>query len=94
MYAIREQAAQHTRTAARMYRQARADARRAAQFYASAHLMRQTALMPRTEYVGTFDRSVYDLTRVADMYLQASFRATENARFYADLAREYLAMSV
>lgn len=87
-----ETAARHTRAACKMYREARADARRAADFYATAYLMRQTARLPHLPNGGDFERNAAVYIRTADMYLQASFRATDHARFYARLARDYLAM--
>jgi hypothetical protein len=83
-------AAEHVATAAHLYREARADARRAEHFYASARTQHEASLMSNIPNGADFARNAVDFNRCADMYLQASFRATEQARFYSQLARDYL----
>lgn len=92
---IFETAQQYERTAAKYRRQAVAEAKRADSFYASAYLSRSTARLVSglSGNSADHDRNAALMTRCADMYLVASFNATEHARFYAELARDYRRMA-
>lgn len=94
MNSLAETAAVHVRESARYYREARRDARWSAGFYAAARSCRDRACSGQVMNAADYERSAVVFTRTGDMYLAAAFRATDHARFYARLARDYLAMGV
>ena len=88
-----EQSLHYERIAAAEYRKARKDAGRAEHFYASARQQHRLSLKSNFPFASDCARNAVVFRACADMYLQASFNATEHARFYVGLARDYREMS-
>jgi hypothetical protein len=87
-----EIAADHDRTAGREYGRANTQARRAARFYSIARGLRLTLRFAAPQDAAELELTCQLMVRCADAMLASSFSATDNARFYAKLARDYRKM--